>query len=55
MTLHTKLVGHRPVIPGGAGGAPAMAPPDFGRSTNPISTGGGAIMHPHHYWHPRIF
>ena len=30
----------RPVVPGGAGGA--MAPPDFGRSVNPISTRGGA-------------
>ena len=29
------------VIPGGAGGA--MAPPDFGRSVNPISTKGGRL------------
>ena len=29
----------RPVVPGGAGGP--MAPPDFGRSVNPISTRGG--------------
>ena len=31
----------RPVIPGGAGGA--MAPPDFGRSVNPISAMGGRL------------
>ena len=29
---------YRPVVPGGAGGA--MAPPDFDRSVNPISTRG---------------
>ena len=29
---------NRDVVPGGAGGA--MAPPDFGRSVNPISTRG---------------
>ena len=32
---------YRPVIHGGAGGA--MAPPDFGRSVNPISTKGGRL------------
>ena len=31
----------RPVVPGSAGGA--MAPPDFGRSVNPISTKGGRL------------
>ena len=31
----------RPVVPGGAGGA--MAPPDFGRSVNPITTSGGRL------------
>ena len=30
---------HRGVVHGGPG-----APPDFGRSVNPISTGGGQIM-----------
>ena len=33
---------YRGVVIGGAGGA--MAPPDFGRSVNPISTRGGQIM-----------
>ena len=33
-----SLVYIRPVVPGGARGA--MAPPDFGRSVNPISTKG---------------
>ena len=31
------------VVPGGAGGA--MAPPDFGRSVNPISTRGTDYTH----------
>ena len=45
---------NRPVVPGGAGGA--MAPPDFGRSVNPISTKGGRLCPPNNtYWHPRIF
>ena len=36
----------RPVVPGAAVGA--MATPDFGRSVNPISTGGGGgIFCPH--------
>ena len=34
----------RPVVPGGAGGA--MAPPNFGRSINPISTKGGRLCPP---------
>ena len=34
----------RPVVPGGAGGA--MAPPDFGRSVNPISTKGDRLCPP---------
>ena len=38
------------IVPGGAGGA--MAPPDFGRLVNPISTRGTDYAH---YWHPRIF
>ena len=33
----------RDVVPGGAGGA--MAPPDFGRSVNPISTRGTDYAH----------
>ena len=33
----------RPVVPGGALGA--MAPPDFGRSVNPISTRGTDFAH----------
>ena len=34
----------RPVVPGGAGGA--MAPPDFVRSVNPISTKGARLCPP---------
>ena len=34
----------RPVVPGGDGGA--MAPPDFGKSVNPISTRGGRLCPP---------
>ena len=34
----------RPVVPEGAG--LAMAPPDFGRSVNPISTKGGRLCPP---------
>ena len=34
----------KPVVPGGAGGA--MAPPDFGRSVNPISTKGVRLCPP---------
>ena len=33
----------RPVVPGGAGAA--IAPPDFGRSVNPISTMGADNAH----------
>ena len=44
---------YRGVVPGGAGGA--MAPPDFGRSVNPISTRGDRLCPPNYYWHPRIF
>ena len=43
----------RPVIPWGAEGA--MAPPDFGRPVNPISTRRGRLCPPHYYRHPRIF
>ena len=33
-----------------------MAPKDFGRSVNPISTRRGRLCSPHFkYWHPRIF
>ena len=35
------LMGYRPVDPGAA----AMAPPDFGRSVNPISTRGTEYVH----------
>ena len=37
------IIDIRPVVPGGAGGA--MAPPDFGRSVNPISTKGADYAH----------
>ena len=43
----------RGVDPGGARGA--MAPPDFVRSVNPISTRGDRLCPPNYYWHPRIF
>ena len=33
----------------------AMAPPDLGRSVNPISTRRGRLCPPHYYWHPWIF
>ena len=35
---------NRPVIPGGSGAT--MAPPDFGRSVNPISTKGDRLCPP---------
>ena len=44
---------YRGVVPGGAGGA--MAPPDFGRSVNLISTRVDKLCPPKYYWHPRIF
>ena len=37
---------------GGQGGA--AAPPDFGRSVNPIPTRGDRLCPPNSYWHPRI-
>ena len=37
----------RTVVPGGARGA--MAPPDFGRSVDPISTRRGRLCPPHYY------
>ena len=40
---HKKLL-YRPVVPRGAGGA--MAPPNFGRSVNPILTKGGRLCPP---------
>ena len=43
---------YRGVVIGGAGGA--MAPPDFGRSVNPISTRGDRLSPSNYYWHPRI-
>ena len=32
-----------------------VAPPDFGRSVNPISTRGDRLCPPIYYWYPRIF
>ena len=43
----------RPVVSGGAGGA--MAPPDFGRSVNPISTKGDRLCPPNITGTPRFF
>ena len=45
-------VTRRSVVPGGARGA--IAPPDFGRSDNPISTRRGRLCPLHYYWHHRI-
>ena len=33
----------------------AIAPPDFGRSFNPISTKGNRLCPPNYYWHTQIF
>ena len=41
--FNSNIVNVRPVFPGGAGDA--MAPPDYGRSFNPISTKGGDYAH----------
>ena len=38
----------------GARGAPAP-PPIFGRSVNPILTGGGQIMPTNYHWPPKVF
>ena len=45
----------RPVVPGCAGCAMALAHPDFGISVNPISTRGDKLCPPNYYWHTRIF
>ena len=42
----------RGVVPGGAGGA--MAPPNFGRSANPISTKGDRLCQPNNIGTPRF-
>ena len=43
--MQPKILGNsRGVVPGGAGGA--IAPPDFGRSVNLISTKGGRLCPP---------
>ena len=39
--------------PGGPGGP--LAPPIFGRSVNPIWTGGGQIIPTYYYWPPQYF
>ena len=44
------LLAIRPV---GAGGT--LAPPDYGRSVNPISTSKGRLCPPHYNWQPWIF
>ena len=47
------MICSRGVVPGDAGGA--MAPPDFGRSGNPISTRGTDYARLLNYkWHPRF-
>ena len=43
----------RGVVPGGVRGT--MAPPDFGRSVNPISTRGDRLCPPNCFCHPQIF
>ena len=49
------LVASESVMPelGGQGGH--LPPQIFGRSVNPIPTGGGQIMPTNHYWHLQIF
>ena len=42
------------LIVSGRGVAPGGAPPDFGRSVNPISTRGDRLCPPNHYWHPQF-
>ena len=42
-----KLLNFRPVVPRCAGGT--MAPPDFGRSVNLISTKGSRLCPPNNY------
>ncbi len=42
----------RPVVPGGAGGA--MAPPNFGRSVNPILIKGGRLCPPNNTGTPKF-
>ena len=39
---------------GGGAGEP-LAPPIFGRSVNPIPTGGGQIIPTYYYWPPQSF
>ena len=46
------IVAIRPVVPGGAGDA--MAPPDFGRLVNPISTKGGRLCPPNNTGTPEF-
>ena len=43
---HTKYIGLRAVVSGGAEGA--LAPPEFGSSVNPTPTGGGRLCPPHY-------
>ena len=45
-----KLLNFRPVVPRCAGGT--MAPPDFGRSVNPISTKGSRLCPPNNTCNP---
>ena len=45
-------VNARPVVPGGAGGA--KAPPNFGRSVNPISTKWGRLCPPNNTGTPEF-
>ena len=48
----SKFLKFRVVVPGGAGGA--MAPPNFGRSVNPISTKGGRLCPPYNTGTPEF-
>ena len=52
MYILSTYVHSRGVVPGGAGGA--MAPPDIGRSVNPISTKGGRLCPPNDTGTPRF-
>ena len=43
------------VVPEPRGPGGPLAPPIFGRSVNPIPTGGGQIIPTTYYWPPKVF
>ena len=54
-TLYTVKMDPSDVGTGGAIGPPTPPLPIFGRSVNPIPTGGGQIIPIYYYWHPQSF